>query len=104
MVAMDQRESLRTIVAERTGVDRSAVTNETLVAFKVAVARTLSAHASALLLDRDYGLGPTLAGNALAPGCGLIVAADTLVQEPGGPVTDTDLDAAVDPEVLRAAG
>lgn len=45
-------------------------------------------------------MAPLLASRALAPSCGLIVAADALVQEPGAPVDDTGLDEAVD---LRAA-
>lgn len=104
MVAIDQRESLRTLIAERTGVDRAAITEDALVDFKVEVARVLSPHASALLVDRDYGLEPTLAAAALAPGCGLIVAVDTLEQVAGGPVTDTTLDERADPEALRDAG
>ncbi len=97
MVAMDQRESLRAMFAERMPDD---VPIEARVAFKVAVARLLSPHASAMLLDAEEGLGPILESEALHPGCGLIIAADALVQPIGGPVEDTDLDESVD---LRAA-
>ncbi len=97
MVAMDQRESLRAMFAERMPDD---VPIEARVAFKVAVARLLSPHASAMLLDAEEGLGPILESEALHPGCGLIIAADALVQPIGGRVEDTDLDEAVD---LRAA-
>jgi sulfofructosephosphate aldolase len=92
MVAMDQRESLRQMFAERHGGDDL----ELRVAFKVAVARILSPDASALLVDADEGLEPILAAGAIAPGCGLIVAADELVQPPGEPVQDTRLDRGVD--------
>lgn len=101
MVATDQRESLRTIYQEATG---ALVDDDVLRAFKVSAARVLTPLASAILVDRDYGLQPILAAGALDPSCGLIVAADALVQEPGGPVTDTDLDAGVSPDFVRGQG
>ncbi len=101
MVATDQRESLRTIYQEATG---ALVGDEVLRAFKVSAARILTPHASAILVDRDYGLEPILAAGALDASCGLIVAADALVQEAGGPVTDSALDTRVVPEAVRAQG
>jgi sulfofructosephosphate aldolase len=94
MVALDQRESLRTMLA---GVSGSAddVPDRALSAFKVNAARALSPHASAVLLDTSYGLDPVLATGALAPGVGLIVAADRLEQPRGGVVEDTSVDEAV---------
>jgi sulfofructosephosphate aldolase len=74
------------------------------VAFKVAVARILSPHASAMLIDAGEGLGPILDAEALAPSCGLIVAADDLVQPIGGAVDDTRLDEAVDLSGAAARG
>lgn len=97
ILALDQRESLRTIVAERTGVPVAAVPNRDLEAFKVAVARALTPVASAVLLDVDLGLRPVLDAGALAPRCGLILAADALVQHPGQAVTATDVDPRVTP-------
>ena len=101
MVAADQRESLRTIYRDGTGI---LVGDEVLRAFKRAVARVLSPHASAILLDRLHGLRPDLRAEEVDPDCGLIIAADSLVQLPGEPVTDTDLDAGLDPVVARTAG
>jgi sulfofructosephosphate aldolase len=101
MVAIDQRESMRTIYAEQTG---TLVEDDTLRDFKVAAARALSPHASAILVDTIFGLRPVLTAGALHADCGLIVAADALVQQPGGPVTDTDLDAEVEPAAARATG
>ncbi|HET7645017.1 MAG TPA: hypothetical protein VFM03_00865 [Candidatus Limnocylindria bacterium] len=97
MVAMDQRDSLRAMFAERL---EEPIPLDRRVAFKVAVARLLSPHASALLLDAGEGLDPVLEAGVLAPTCGLIVAADELVQPPGEPVDDTRLDREID---LRAA-
>jgi sulfofructosephosphate aldolase len=92
MVAMDQRESLRSMFAER---QPGTIPVQMRVAFKVAVARVLSPAASALLVDVREGLAPILESGALARGCGLIVAADELVQPRGGPVEDTSLDRSV---------
>jgi sulfofructosephosphate aldolase len=101
MVAMDQRESLRTIFRQQTG---ESVDDETLIAFKVAVARVLSPVASALLVDRPFGLRPTVDSGALDPSCALIVADDRLVQEPGVVVDDTFLDAKLDLSAVAADG
>jgi sulfofructosephosphate aldolase len=92
MLALDQRESLRTLLHEATG---RGATDADLTAFKVDAARALTPIASAVLLDVAYGLGPAQAAAAIAPGCGLLVAADRLEQAPGGPVEDTDVDDAV---------
>jgi sulfofructosephosphate aldolase len=104
MLALDQRESLRTIIAERTGRSTDAVPDDELRTFKVDAARALSPVASAILLDVDLGLEPVRAAGAIAPGCGLIIAADALVQAPGGPVEDTALDDRVTASVARDAG
>jgi sulfofructosephosphate aldolase len=93
MVAMDQRESLRAMFAERLD---EPIDSDRRVAFKVAVARLLSPYASALLVDAHEGLDPILAAGALDRGCALIVAADALVQPIGEPVDDTALDPDVD--------
>jgi sulfofructosephosphate aldolase len=93
MVAMDQRESLRTMFAEALP---EPIAVERRVAFKLAVAEILSPHASALLVDRLEGLEPILAAGVVDPACGLILAADELVQAHGAAVDDTRLDRSVD--------
>jgi sulfofructosephosphate aldolase len=83
MVAMDQRESLRTMLREH-GHDAS----EARVArFKEAVARELAPYASGFLIEGDH-LG------TVAPHVphGLILAVDVLDQEEGAAVEDTTLD------------
>lgn len=112
MVAIDQRESLRTMLAEaRSGAGAGAaadaageIPDALLTEVKVAVVRALSPHASAVLIDRQFGLDAVLRARALHPACGLIVAADALVQEPGDVVTDTELDRSMDPGEMRALG
>ncbi|HEY7591116.1 MAG TPA: hypothetical protein VH723_08995 [Candidatus Limnocylindrales bacterium] len=93
MVALDQRESLRTMLGAASPGRR--VADRDLTDFKVAAARALTPHASAVLLDVDFGLAPARRAGAITAGCGLIVAADRLVQERGGLVEDTDVDDAV---------
>ena len=93
MVAMDQRESLRTMFAEALP---EPIAVERRVAFKLAVAEILSPHASALLVDRFEGFEPILSSGVLDPRCGLVIAADELVQPHGGPVDHTRLDRTVD--------
>ena len=91
MLALDQRESLRTMLSTSRG-SPEPVADESLRAFKVAAARALTPGASAVLLDVEYGLWTVRDAGAIAPGCGLIVAADRLTQEPGGPVEWTEVD------------
>ena len=91
MVAMDQRESLRSMFGDAgTGRADDAV----MVEFKTAVARTLGPHASGFLIDRPFGFDRVRAG-VLPPGTGLILAADALRQRPGGPVEETSIDEVV---------
>lgn len=91
MIAMDQRESLRHMF-DLAGSGRPD--DETIVTFKRAVARELSDLASGFLIDRDFGGLEVLRDGLLPEGCGLILAADALEQEPGGPVEETALDPA----------
>jgi len=101
MVAVDQREALRAMFAEH---HDGPVTDEQLTDFKVRATRALSPHASGVLVDRQFALDRVLAEGAVAPGCGLIVAADRLV--PGGAelVAQAQIDDEVVPERVRAVG
>jgi tagatose 1,6-diphosphate aldolase len=54
--AMDQRGSLKSAIAKDKGIDKSGVTSQMLEEFKTAVVRVLTPHASAILLDPEYGL------------------------------------------------
>src|SRR6516162_9211430 len=55
-LAVDQRSALRTLLAKGKGVAPESVAAETLVEFKEAVSRILTPHASAILLDAEFGL------------------------------------------------
>src|SRR3989304_10532589 len=54
--AMDQRGSLMSAIAKDKGIDKKAVTSQMMAEFKEAVTRILTPHASAILLDPEYGL------------------------------------------------
>ena len=94
MVAMDQRESLRTMLAQH---HPGPIEDERLVHFKLAVARELTPHASGFLIDRDYGFDEVVARRLVPRSCGLILAVDVLTQPPGGVVEDTDVEERADP-------
>lgn len=98
MLAIDQRGSLRTMLAR--GGDVASVSDGQLVDFKLEVARTLSASASAMLVDREFGKEA-----ALAAKCPVILAADILsTSVPGGPVDTAEVDMGVTPEVIAELG
>lgn len=90
MVAMDQRESLRAMF-DAAGKGRPD--DQVLVDFKLTVADVLGPLASGFLIDREYGFDEIR--SRLHPATGLILAADALTQDDGGPVEDTDLDPVV---------
>jgi len=96
MTAMDQRESL---VAMFDAAGRGRPGHDAIVAFKLEVARVLGPLASGFLIDRDFGLDRVREEGLLPSSSGLILAADALTQEIGGPVEETELD-----EVVTAPG
>lgn len=69
--AMDQRGSLQKSIASAKGVDVKAVTPEMMSEFKTAVTRVLTPHASAILLDPEFGLD---AAKARSSNAGLLLA------------------------------
>lgn len=69
--AMDQRGSLKKAVAKERGVDASAVTDAMMEEFKTSVTEVLSPHASAMLLDPEWGLP---AAKKRDKNCGLLLA------------------------------
>lgn len=101
MVAMDQRESLRTMLDQH---HAGPVPDERLTAFKLAVARELAPHASGLLLDRHYALADVAQRGIVPSSCGLLVAVDWLEQRPGEIVEDTSLDDEADADAFAAMG
>ncbi|MDE3197856.1 MAG: tagatose 1,6-diphosphate aldolase [Acidobacteriota bacterium] len=79
--AMDQRGSLKKGIASAKGVAENQVTDHEMEEFKVAVSRILTPHASAILLDPEWGLP---AAKARAANAGLLLA----YEETGYDATD----------------
>ena len=69
--AMDQRGSLQKSLAAGRGVDVKDITPDMMSEFKVAVSRVLTPHASAILLDPEFGLEAARARSRTA---GLLLA------------------------------
>src|SRR5690606_15075270 len=74
MVALDQRESLREMFPPR--ADGSLASDAELSDFKAATIAALTPFASGILLDRELGMPHGARPAGLAPGCGLLLAAD----------------------------
>jgi tagatose-1,6-bisphosphate aldolase len=72
IIAMDQRNTLRRMFTA-VGLDAS---DDDLRTAKADVARVLTPHATGLLSDPTYGVPAITAAGALAPNCGLLVAAE----------------------------
>ena len=69
--AMDQRGSLAKSLASAKGVPHKDITDEMMQEFKTAVTRILTPHASAILLDPEWGLP---ASKARSKNAGLLLA------------------------------
>lgn len=69
--AMDQRGSLKKSIAGAKGVDEKEISDEMMSEFKIVVSKVLTQHASAILLDPEFGLP---AAEARSPRAGLLLA------------------------------
>jgi tagatose 1,6-diphosphate aldolase len=69
--AMDQRGSLRKSIASAKGVSQNEITDDMMAEFKVIVSKVLTPHASAILLDPEFGLP---AAKARSKNAGLLLA------------------------------
>jgi tagatose 1,6-diphosphate aldolase len=69
--AMDQRGSLQKAIATGKGIPVDQVTPEMMSEFKIAVSKVLTPHASAILLDPEFGLP---AAAARSKNAGLLLA------------------------------
>ena len=101
MLAVDQREALRAMFAEH---QSAPVTDAQITAFKVEAVRALSPYASGVLLDRRFCLDAVLDAGVIAPGCGLIAAADHFTADEREFVAHVSIDDAVDPAAVRDRG
>lgn len=102
MLAVDQREALRNMFTAAGA--KAPVSDQTLTDFKVLATQIVSPYASGVLVDQQFSYDAVLAANAVDPSCALIVAADDFLPGNGIPVDSVQIDRAIDPAALRAAG
>jgi len=101
MLAVDQREALRNMIAEHTD---AAVTDEQVTAFKLDAARILTPYASAVLIDRQFALDQAIEQGVVAASCGLIGSADHFESAHGELVGEVTIDRLVDAHDLKRRG
>lgn len=78
-LAIDQRDALRSLFSAEMKIEKSSVPREQLEKFKSIVVRALSPHASAVLLEPEYGLQ---AAGERAPSSGLLMAYEVSGYDP----------------------
>lgn len=102
MLAVDQREALRSMFENVTGVKPTP--DSTLTEFKVNAAEILSPYASAILLDRQFCLNQVVERKVLAPNCALLAAYDNFIPGNGIPVDQVTLDDSIDIAAVKNMG
>ena len=100
IIAMDQRNTLRRMFTA-VGVDAS---DDDLRTAKADVARVLTPAASGLLSDPTYGVPAITQAGALAPSCGLLVAAEPAERRTYQGEPRTHRDPALDAEWVLGQG
>jgi sulfofructosephosphate aldolase len=80
------------------------IADSVLTDFKVAATQILTPYASAVLADQQFCLQQIVEERAVAPECGLIVAADRFLPGNGIPVDSVEIDTAIDPLKAREMG
>lgn len=101
MLAVDQREALRNMLAEHTD---QPVTDAEVTSFKLDAARILTPHASAVLIDRQFALDQAIELGVVDSGCGLIGSADHFESAHGELVGEVTIDRMVDAHDLKRRG
>ena len=101
MLAIDQREALRAMLAAH---QSGPVSDQQVTDFKLEVTRALTPHASAILLDKQFVWDQAVAQKAVAPSCALIAAADLFIPSPDAFVDKVEIDPAVVAAEVMAGG
>lgn len=99
--AMDQRGSLLKSIASSKGIDQGQVSDEMMKEFKTAVSKVLTPHASAILLDPEWGLEAAKARDKKA---GLLLAYEKSGYDNTQPGRRADLLPDVSVHRLKAMG
>ncbi|ALJ21986.1 aldolase [Microbacterium sp. No. 7] len=101
MLAVDQREALRNMLAEHTD---APVTDDDVRDFKLTAARVLTPLASAVLIDRQFALDAAIEQGVVAGTCGLIGSADHFEPAHGELVGEVTIDRLIDAHDLKRRG
>ena len=101
MLAIDQREGLRAMLAEH---EPAPVADARMTEFKLRVIETLTPYASAVLIDRELAWEQALAAGVVAKSCALIAAGDELIASADEYVSEARIDYDVVPERVREQG
>lgn len=101
VVAIDQRQALKNLLSEASS---RTVDDEDVTAFKLAVVKALSPHASAILLDHKFIWRQAHEEHAIASSCAKILAADRLIVDASGAVQEVAIDRGIVPEAARRQG
>lgn len=101
MLAVDQREAMRNMLAEH---QAGPVSDEQVRNFKLEATRVLSPFASGVLIDKQFALDQAIEQKAVAEGTALIAAADHFETAHGELVGEVTIDPAVDPATYAKLG
>jgi sulfofructosephosphate aldolase len=101
MLATDQRESMRAMMAD---VQDGPVADQQLTDFKLEAMRVLTPLASAVLIDWDFGWRQAIKAKVVAPSCQMIVASDRFFAGEDEIVSRVTIDEQVDPAAVKADG
>lgn len=104
MLAIDQREALRGMLAVASGAEVGSVSDQQIIDFKLSAARHLSPHASAVLMDVEWAAEPILADGCLGADTAMIIAADRLIGPTGGAAAQSEFDETIDMAEWRSKG
>ena len=99
LLALDQRASLRTMLAA--GGDESLITDADVASFKKTAATVLAPVGTGILLDLEFGRDAIA---ALPKGTPIILAADRFDQPPGQTVQGSTLDPEITVELIQTMG
>jgi sulfofructosephosphate aldolase len=101
IVALDQRESVRAMFA---AYQQAPVTDQQIADFKLQATRALTPYASGVLIDRQFAWERVVREGAVAPGCGLIAAADQFISSGTEVVGESVIDEEMIPEQVKRQG
>lgn len=101
MLAIDQREALRAMMSTARS---TTVSDRDMTDFKVSAAKVLTPHASAVLVDKQFGWDAIVDNDAVAPTSSLIAAADRFVGGAGEFVRESTFDTDLNIEQLKSQG